>query len=382
MACKTVLEAIDALNEEYLDILEDLCNIESPTANKAAVDKVTEYIVAWAEKLGLDVDVRPMEKAGNPACITLNPESTAASVVLSGHIDTVHPLGLFGTPAVHRDEEFMYGPGVLDCKGGVVAAMLAIEALQKSGFTARPVKLIVQTDEETSSITSDKKTIEYMIEKSQGAAAFLNCEGCVDYKAVLYRKGIVRFRLHVHGKAVHSSVCYEGANAVAEAAHKILKLEEMKDTEGLTCNCAVIAGGTVANTVAAECNFLVDIRFASEEQYQQALKTVQEVAENSTIPGCTCDVENVSYRPAMELVDRNVALYERINAIYADNGVHAITKNMSRGGSDAAYTTRAGIPTIDSLGTDGSGTHSVREKIKMSSLAESAKRLATVAAEL
>ena len=71
--------------------------------------------------------------------------------------------------------------------------------------------------------------------------------------AVLERKGILRYRFTIYGKALHSSRCAEVSNAVAEAAYKIIELEKMKDVGGLTCNCGVISGGTTANTVAEKC---------------------------------------------------------------------------------------------------------------------------------
>ncbi len=377
-----LLQAIDELNDHYIDVLEDLCNLESPTADKARVDAVGSYIACWGREHGFEVEVVPMEGAGDPLCITMNPDAAAPAVVFSGHIDTVHPVGLFPTPAVRRDETKMYGPGVLDCKGGVAASMLAMDALQKIGFTARPVKLVVQTDEETSSINSDKKTIDFMLEKSKGAAAFLNTECCSEHKAVIERKGIARFRLKVHGKAAHSAFCYQGINAVAEAAHKILKLEVFKDPLGITCNCGVIQGGTVANTVAEECSFLADFRYATPEQYEQVLQALNEVAETATLEGTTCTVESVSARPPMPRCERNLTLLERMNALYTENGIPTVAGAKSYGGSDAAYTTIAEIPTVDSVGVDGGRGHSIDEYMYLVSLAESAKRQALVAVGL
>lgn len=380
MLCSAVLDTIDALFEEYMTVWEDVCNLESPTADKAGVDAVGSYFETLARKKGWAVEKLPLETAGDPICITLNPEAKAAPVTFSGHIDTVHPRGLFGNPPVRRDAEKIYGPGVTDCKGGVVASFLAMDALERCGFTARPVKLILQTDEETGSRNSGKKTVAFMCEKAKGSAAFLNTEPTGYGTAVLSRKGIWRVRLNVRGIAAHSAECHKGANAVAEAACKLLELEKMKDPQGLTCNCGVIEGGTVANTVAARCSFLADIRFATKEQYEQAVRTVNEVAETVHIPGCTCEVEQVSYRPAMALRQENVELLEKMNAIYRENGLPELQAKSGSGGSDAAYTTEAGIPTIDSIGVEGDSIHSVKEFARSASLAESAKRLAAVAA--
>ena len=79
-----------------------------------------------------------------------------------------------GEPPVTTDGEKMYGSGVTDCKGGAVASLMAMEALTKCGFHKRPVKLILQTDEETSSKESNKKTVEFMLKKSKEEFAFLS----------------------------------------------------------------------------------------------------------------------------------------------------------------------------------------------------------------
>lgn len=380
MNCKIVLNKIDELNEKYLDVLEDVCNIESPTVYKEGVDAVGRYFVKLAEERGWEVEICRQEKAGDVICITMNSDSKESPIALSGHMDTVHPVGLFGTPAVKRDDTYMYGPGVVDCKGGAVAAFYAMAALEECGFDKRPVKLILQSDEETSSIASDKATIDYMCDKSAGSIAFLNLEGYSAGKATLRRKGILRYRFTVHGVAAHSAVCANkpAANAVAEAAHKILELEKLKDADGITCNCGVINGGTVANTVAAECSFLADIRFADSEQERTVKETVNKVAENNVIDGCTCELKQISHRPAMEYAERNYELLDKMNEIYAANGMPVLEANVSLGGSDAAYITECGIPCIDSIGTEGTGIHSVDEKAKLVSLSEAAKRIAAV----
>ena len=379
MECKTLLDTIDALDQQYMSVWEAVCNLESPTACKAGVDAVGDYFETLAREKGWKIEKLALETAGNPICITMNPDAPGAPVTFSGHIDTVHPVGLFGQPPVRLDEDKIYGPGVADCKGGAVASFLAMDALERCGFTARPVQLILQTDEETGSRNSGKKTVEFMCEKAKNAIAFFNTEPCSKDKATLSRKGIWRAKLNVTGKAAHSSDCMNGASAIAEAAHKLLKLEQMKDKAGLTCNCGVIEGGTVANTVAASCSFLADIRFATQEQYDQAVAMVNEVAQTVHIPGCSCQVEHISYRPPMPLEQRNIDLLARMNEIYEAAGLPVLAPNVGVGGSDAAYTTLAGIPTIDSIGVFGDSIHSVQEFAWSASLGEAAKRLAVAA---
>ena len=378
MKCEKLLNTIRELNDEYLDVLEDVCNIESPTDFKEGVDAVGTYFAERAKRKGWKVEIFRQNVAGDVVCITLNPDAAAAPISISGHIDTVHPVGLFGKPAVKRDGTRMYGPGVADCKGGVVAGFMAMDALEKCGFTARPVRLLIQTDEEKGSSISNKETIKYICAKSLGSVAFLNLECGTKGFAVLSRKGILRYSFTVHGKACHSSRCNEGANAVREAAYKIIALEEMKDPAGLTCNCGVINGGSVANTVAEECRFTADIRFATEEQAEEARRRVNEIAQKTVVEGCSCTVEELSYRPMMEKAKRNYDLLDKMNEIYEENGLSVLKPIDALGGSDAAYATEYGIPCVDSVGAEGGKIHSSGEYIEMSSISESAGRIATV----
>jgi len=379
MDCSHVLNKIDELNENYLAMLEDVCNIESPTSCKSGVDAVGRYFINAASARGWKVEVSKQTAVGDVVCITMNPEASEAPISLSGHIDTVHPLGAFGAPAVKREGERIYGPGVTDCKGGVVAAFYAMVALEECGFKRRPVQLLLQSDEENSSLLSNFTTINYICEKASGSVAFLNLEPYTPHRAVVERKGIIRYDFTVHGKAGHSAYCYDLSNAVTEAAYKMIELEKFKDKDGITCNCGVISGGTVANSVCGTCTFSADIRFFTLEELALVRKTVADIGASSKVEGCTCTVAERSFRPSMPYSEKNYNLLETVNGIYKENGLPILEAGKSLGGSDAAYVTDAGIPCLDSLGTCGRAIHSTNEEMFTASLAESAKRIAAVA---
>ena len=373
-----IFKTIDSIEEEYIAFLDKVCNIESPTSNKAGVDAVGRCFIEVAEERGWQVEILHQEVSGDAICITMNPDQDKAPICVSGHIDTVHPVGLFGYPPVTRDETKTYGPGVMDCKGGVVAALMAMDCLAKLGFKSRPVRLLIQSDEETGSSTSGKATINYICEKAKGAIAFLNLEGQDGDTAVIKRKGILRYRFEVFGRAAHSSICYTGANAVCEAARKIIKLEALKDPDGLTCNCGVISGGTTPNSVADKCTFSADIRFSTREEMEQGIKLLEDVAATNETEGCTCELHRISLRPSMPLCERNTALLDKMNEIYAECGLPTLKGKATLSGSDAAYITECGIPCVDSIGTSGGRIHSKEEFIYTKSLVEAAKRIAAV----
>lgn len=374
-----IFNSIDKLENEYIDFLVDICNIESPTNHKKGVDAVGKYVCDKAREMGWEIEVQKQDVSGDCICITMNPEVKENPIVFSAHMDTVHPIGLFGNPPVKIEGDRMVGPGVLDCKGGIASSFLAMRALAECGFNGRPVKLILQSDEEVSSSSSNKTTVEFMAEKSKDAVAFLNCEGHCEGYLTTKRKGINKYRMEITGKAAHAGVCYNGVSAIAEAAKKILELEKYKNSDGITFNCGTITGGTATNTVPEKCEFTVDNRFSTVEEMEEADRIIEKIANTSFLEGTTCKATLLSRRVSMDLNDRNLKLFEKINEIYAQNGMPVLKQGSSNGGSDAADISAYGIPSIDSFGTSGGNIHNKGEFIYNKSIAESAKRLAVVA---
>ena len=378
MKCDKLFERIDELNEEYITFWKEFCKIESPTDYKEGVDAAGNYIIEQAKKRGWKTEKQHQEVSGDAVCITMNPQAEGAPVCLSGHLDTVHPVGLFEKPVVTKDSEKIYGPGVADCKGGIVAAFMAMVALEEEGFNSRPIKLILQSDEETSSAESNKTTVDYMCECAKGAVAFLNCEPHQKGLATIARKGIAKYIFTITGKAAHAGLCFNGISAITEAAHKIIELEKLKDEKGITANCGIISGGTKINTVPEKCTVQVDFRFSDASEFARVKTIAQAVAETSYVEGTTCELVLESLRDAMELTETNVEFLQKMNEIYRENGLPELTATKSSGGSDAAYTTKCGIPTTDSIGVEYSGIHSKNEYAVISSLTDAAKRIASI----
>ena len=387
---KELFSEIDRLFPQYVDFWKTICMMETPTSDKERIDAMGSYLKKRAEELGWEVEEHQEEASGNALCFTMNPKTSGIPVCLSAHMDTVHPVGSFGSIPVHSDGQRLYGPGVTDCKSGIAAGFLAMHALQAAGFSGRPVRLILQSDEEINSRTSQKRTVEFMKKMAEGSAAFLNLEPHSvigrskedGEPAVIVRKGIMTWRFRIHGKAAHSARCQDGISAAAEAAHKILELEKMKSSDGLTCTCSLLEGGTAANVVPENCTFTADIRFANNDQMQEAEDIVRKTAERSYIPGSSCETELVSYRCPMEYEKRNEELLERMNEIYQREGLPVLKAAASAGGSDAADISSAGIPTVDSIGGCGGSIHSGDEWADIASLADCAKRIAIVVPEL
>ncbi len=376
-----VFAQIDRLKDKYIDMLVDICNIESKSDNKEGVDKVGDYLAAFAEKMGYDIKKKEFQKAGNVYCFTLNPNGAKKPVSLSGHMDTVFQKGVFGYPPTRIEGDIIYGPGVQDCKGGIIQCLMVMEALKNCGYTDRPVKLILQSDEEVNSVLSDKGTLEFMVEQAKGSIAFINAEGHKKGLVTIARKGITKKKIIIEGRACHAGYYVDGISAVREAAYKIIELEKGSDVNSVTFNCGVVNGGTVPNIIPDRCEIGVEYRYRTLAQKKEAEDKFNRIVNTSYVDGTKAHAVTLSERIPMERTQSNERLAQIVNDISVKHGFGELKMFESPGGADAAYTTDAGIPSIDSLGPEGANCHSVREMAILSSITRLAKLMAAVIIE-
>lgn len=380
MTEKVFLE-IDRLKDKYIDMLADICNIESKSSDKEGVDKVGDYLCNVAKDLGYTIKKKEFERAGNVYSFTLNPDADKKSVSISGHMDTVFEKGVFGYPPTRIDGDYIYGPGVQDCKGGIIQCLLVMEALKNCGYTQRPVKLILQSDEEVSSELSLGGTLRFMVDEAKDSVAFLNAEGHKKGFVTVGRKGIVKKKIVIEGKAFHAGYYVEGISAIREAAYKIIELEKDNDVNTVTFNCGVIGGGTVPNIIPEKCEIELEFRFKTLSQKREAEEKLERVVNTSYVAGTKSHIIDISERLSMERTPSNERLAHIISDISEKYGFGKLEPFEAPGGADAAYTTNAGIPSADSMGPEGAYIHSTRERAVISSIPRMAKIMAAVIME-
>ena len=371
-----VFARIEALTPEYVELWERICSFETPSDNKAALDEQTRYLAAHAKANGFRVTEHPFPRAGN--CLTADTKGAEAPrIALLAHLDTVHPVGSFGDPPVRREGDTLYGPGVIDCKGGACVALMAAQALMETEAAAPPIRIILTTDEEVSARYSGPEGVAFIQDQARGVAAAFNCETGVAGYLTVGRKGIVRLEINIQGKAAHAGNNYfSGISAVKEAAHKILAIEALSSPDGATFNCGVIAGGTKSNVIPDRCRFEVDIRGKTQAVLEQAVEQVKSIAAKSFLPGTETAVKILSRRPPMEHTAETDRLFEKVCAVSERYGLEKVRPLEKGGGSDSAYLIQAGIPTLCSLGPTGTGEHTLSEQADIPSLQGRAKLLA------
>jgi len=378
-----VFKCIESKREEYESLLEELVTLESYTPDKADVDAVGDRIRSFAEGKGFHVKTVPFEKAGNGLLITWNEEAQLPPVAFTGHLDTVHPVGTFEQPLFRRENRRFYGPGVCDMKGGLVVGLLVMDVLKECGYEARPLKFIMIGDEELSEGLSGEAGKNFIRDSARGCAAAITLEGSDGKRVTVGRKGSIRYKVRVTGRASHAGVHYaEGISAIKEAAWKILEIEKPSDQEQITYNCGLLSGGTAPNTVPENAEFTLYNRYWRMEQRQEIKDHVEGIIAKSFILGTHSTFEIIGERLPMEATKDNYALAEHINQVCQKYGFGERTPYLRSSGSDASYTTMAGAPSVCSMGPMGGRAHSKEEYLEAESLMSSAKVLAATIAEL
>jgi glutamate carboxypeptidase len=358
--------------------IRQLVEIESPSDDKRAVDRIAGFLKPKFEALGGRARLHPSNKFGDSLQVdfagTRGGSTNRQPVLLLGHYDTVYPVGTLANMPCKIENGHMRGPGVFDMKSGIALMLHAIEALQAwHGALPRPVTVFLVSDEEVGSYSSRKIT-EALAKESAGV---LVLEPAAGLKGAVKtaRKGVGEYMLRVKGVAAHAGLDPgKGHSAILELARQIgvvAKLANLK--QGLSVNPGVLQGGTRTNVVAADASVGIDVRIKRAKQaagIDRKLRALKPFDKH-----CKVEITGGINRMPMERTGGVAALYNKAREIAGTIG-WKIEEAAVGGGSDGNFTAGMGIPTLDGMGGVGEGAHAVHEYIVISELPRRAFLLA------
>ena len=366
--------------DAIVSTIRELVEIESPSDNKAAVDRMADAVAQKFSQLGGNVKVKfkvrvhPAKDRGNHLQIDFAGRSAAKPVLLLGHYDTVYPLGTLATMPCRAVDNKLTGPGVLDMKSGIALMLHALAGLQQwHGDLPRPVTVFLVSDEEAGS-DSSRAITESLAKK---AAAVLVLEPSYGFQGAVKtaRKGVGGYLVKVTGKAAHAGLDFQkGVNAILELARQIEKISSFTDLKkGLTVNVGVVSGGSRTNVVPSEAAAQVDVRIARIKDAAGIDKQMRSLHPFNR--KCKIEIRGGINRPPMERTAGVAALYAQAAAIARELG-WKLGEAAVGGGSDGNFTAALGIPTLDGLGAVGDGAHATYEHILISELPRRAALIA------
>ena len=120
-------------------LLQRLVETESPSHQKAAVDRVGAIVAEQARTLGAQVEILPNDETGDHilAHFSSAVSGASSSILLLCHMDTVFPLGTIEKFPYREVDGKITGPGTLDMKAGIVIALAAMAGKQRHPLRRR-----------------------------------------------------------------------------------------------------------------------------------------------------------------------------------------------------------------------------------------------------
>ena len=350
--------------------IREWVEIETPTYDAAGVNRLMSLVASQFTAAGAKVErIAGRDGRGDHLSVTSpwqGPKgNNSAGILVLCHLDTVHPLGtLAGKLPFRVDGDKAYGPGIADMKGGAYLAYAAYCAVAANPSLQRlPIRLLYTSDEEVGSPTS-RALIEAA---ADGAKYVLVTEAARDGgKIVTARKGVGRYDISTHGRPAHSGARHpDGRSAILEMAHQVVAIEAMTDyARGITVNIGQIKGGTADNVVPQTCTAAIDLRvntMADADEMHRRLTTLTPKTRDVTI-----EVTGGMNRLPYEETAAGRALFDHAKQCAKEFGINLVGVHTG-GGSDGNFTAHK-VATLDGLGSDGFGAHTLDEHLFISSL--------------
>jgi len=359
-----------------VEAIRQMVEIESPSDNKLAVDRLGRWLAGKFEALGGHSKFHRTTDFGDHLQVDFPGRDRRQPALLLGHFDTVYPMGTLATMPCREAGGRLHGPGTLDMKSGIAMMLYAIDAMRDQGGTLpRALTVLLVSDEEVGSSSSRRITEEL----AKRSAVVFVLEPSYGLKGAVKtaRKGVGEYLLKVTGKAAHAGLDFEkGHSAIRELARQIERISKFTDRKrGLTVNVGVIEGGTRVNVVPSEAKASIDVRVvraADAAGIGRKLRALKPLDKQ-----CKLSVEGGLDRPPLERTAGVADLFGHASELAKRVG-WKLEEAAVGGGSDGNLTAALGIPTLDGLGGVGEGAHAPSESIIISELPKRTDLLAAL----
>lgn len=412
-------EQIDALIDNQFDaalhLLQQLVH-QASTVGHIAVAQETLYrafrqrgLAATREAINRDevlADPRyapsSLSAAGQDNVVGVLPANAPGAnerpIVLNGHIDVVpaDPVSWWTYDPWGGEivDGRMYGRGALDMKSGIVAALLAVEALQEIELERRfPVVIESVAEEEC---TGNGMLARRLASGPVTAALIIEPTGLATWAAT---PGVVWFAVTVTGKAAYVGRANDYVNAVETAAALIGRLKSQAVTalnrafddprfahldQPLTLNVGKIEGGAWPSNVPLECTFTCRMSFPIGWRVVEAIEFVRRQITDASQPDPWLQQHSPTvafpgYRAASWEGKPQSPWREALEDAHRDVLGSDLTATVFPGTADARYFTAE--EEVLYYGPSGGNIHAPDEFVEIESVKQTARVIARLLVE-
>jgi glutamate carboxypeptidase len=355
-----ILSFFEERRERFVETLLRFVSMETPSGDRERIDQFADFYAGLLRNHCERVSII----AGNAgARVRAESGSGGKTILLLGHLDTVWPLESENRPSLRRQGDILSGPGAFDMKAGLAMALFAFQAFTEMDLGLDKKLVLLATPDEESGSLSSRGAIE---REAKEAGAVLVLEPPLnDGRMKTRRKGVGEFRIEVKGRESHAGINPEdGVNAIHELAHQIVYITGLNDTKrGITVNAGRIGGGIKDNVIPGGAWATIDFRALTIEDCKALAERIRNL--KPVLAGAELMITGDVNRPPLVETEKSREIASQTKQIAAELGV-GLKEGLSGGGSDGSFTAALGIPTIDGLGLDGRGAHSLDEQVDLS----------------
>ncbi|MGH9077174.1 MAG: M20 family metallopeptidase [Acidimicrobiales bacterium] len=230
------------------------------------------------------------------------------TLIVNGHLDVVPVLGSAWSHDPFDPQEIdgrLFGRGTADMKGGIAAAICALDVVERSGRPRRcDVVLHLVADEERGGSLGTRALLD------QG---LVHGDACLvpeptSMQLCVAERGLLQGWLSVHGRPGHGSQPRQGVSAIEHAAAIVLALHgaDFGDPDHPllgrpSANVGTVEGGSGFNTVAEWCRLGFDRRVLPGATREAAEAGIRARVEGAGIDGLRYQLEVEVFGEASEM---------------------------------------------------------------------------------
>ncbi|HLZ69245.1 MAG TPA: M20/M25/M40 family metallo-hydrolase [Dehalococcoidia bacterium] len=353
------------------------CAIESGSRDKEGIDRVGPLVAAAWQELGFTTETIAQPESGNHM-IARRPGAGRGRLLCHMHLDTTQPRGTIIEHPIEERDGRVYGPGIIDMKGGWVVLLGAFRALRNAGWDGLERATVFLCGDEELGSPSGRPLIEA---EARAADWQVIMEPSRTGPLVISRGVVGAIAFTIYGNA-DDRPGEQAASAIAEAAHKIQALEALSDPErGTRLRVGIVEAGTARQAVPVKAWLSIDLRARTQEDAEALVRGATAIAAQTVVPGTRTVITGGITRPLFKRNPGNVRMLELAQAAGRELGLEITEAPMSVGGSDGNFGAAMGLPSLDGLGPAG-GAENNRQYILADSLPQKAALLAGVISRL
>ena len=237
---KELLSQVDALQDEIVGLEQSLVKIPSvntgfmPTGDETPV---CELVRDWLAEDGISSEILEATPNRGNIIARLEGRSRDAGLMFMSHTDVVpvenEEKWRFPPFSATVADGRVYGRGASDCKGLLVAQMMAMRLLKRNGIRLdRSLILASGADEEHGGrygfgwlADNHPEKIRAPFAVNEGGGTPIEAAGALTYVLGVGEKGRLQIEIDVRGSSAHASVPWQGTNALYRLSQVLQRIE-------------------------------------------------------------------------------------------------------------------------------------------------------------